>query len=329
MQTGANTLYRSIATRIVNHRDFNTATYDLAIVQVAEPFDFSVRGVSALPLASERDNPNTRGDLVTVSGYGQEGEGTRTTPDLRFAVQKTQSCRQFGYSDDRTICTEARDHNNVHRSACMGDSGGPLEFNGKLVGTVSRGRNCVGFTAFSKVSSDLPWIRSLMIGDSTGRRSNPAPPVSQPRETFPRQQSPPSSSSSPRGRCPGSRVPSGHYDSGCESQGGRMSCRSPPYPLASMRSEQISTMQNLAMATAQGDTQACCSDAFDRVYCRGPRDGFAPGTPGVVGSSSSFPRQESSPSFPRQESNSGSRPESCISRREVRDGRVVIIRTCS
>lgn len=208
---------------------------------------------------------------------------------MQFAGQIVTQLTQFG------IRTDARDSTGRHTSACRGDSGGPLEFNGRLVGAVSRGRDCVGHTWFARVSTDQEWIQGA-IARGGGVVNNRPPSVPQPRppriEPSVPQQRPPSfpstgSSSRQQGACAGGRRPSNFYDSGCHRTARGISCTSPPpMPLGSMTRDQIQTMQRQPMETLRtGATDTCCLADSGHFYCRAPRGGFAPGTPGVASTS--------------------------------------------
>jgi hypothetical protein len=134
-----------------------------------------------------------------------------------------------------------------------------------------------------------------MMGENFNtRRANPSRPQVQPQprpqvqpQPRPIQPQPlptqPRPTGSGRGECPGGRAPRQFYDSGCSMPHARsVRCVSPPpAPMSSMSQQQVTEMQEIAMnVMSTGRTDTCCA-ASGRLYCRGPRGGFPPGTRGV------------------------------------------------
>jgi hypothetical protein len=171
VQTGSNQVYKGRFSAYVNHPEYrNTAAHDLTVITLERPIPLNGRTMKALPLATSRSHEPQTGDEVVVSGFGRTSMNGPMSPTLQYAGQIVTQNR----CQPEAICTEARDRQGTHRSACRGDSGGPLEFRGRLVGAVSRGDNCVGHTSFARVSTDASWIQGFLSG-------SPAQPVVRPQ----------------------------------------------------------------------------------------------------------------------------------------------------
>ncbi|XP_066603961.1 chymotrypsin-1-like [Prorops nasuta] len=106
-----------------------------------------------------------------VIGWGRDERGNKGTKALKYAVLPVISnseCGRYWNVDKRNICTAP----GLGEDACQGDSGGPLVVvsSGRLVqiGIVSYGdSNCPSSRpgVFTRVSTYLPWINSVMRGN--------------------------------------------------------------------------------------------------------------------------------------------------------------------
>jgi len=325
--TGQGRRYSSPVSRVIVDRQWRGhAPNDVTVLHVQIPFDFSDPQIQPLPMAAAdgSDDPRRSNDVVTVSGYGQNGAQRAGTQILMFARQMTEPCRDG--RDDAAICTKAEDDRGVFRSACMGDSGGPLRSQGgKLVGIVSHGRNCVGETWYTKVSANRAFIDANLAGGGNRPpvRDSPVREIPPPRQETPTEPS----IDQALGSCPGGRRPAHFYDSGCRAaSNGQVVCTRPPAPLGTLPSSTVRQMQSFTVQAQRfGDTSICCREG-EQFFCRGPRGGFPPGTPGVSGGGSSSGGGQS-PSG-RRPSNGGWCDADCRIFVEMRNGRQVRVQRC-
>ena len=169
MQTGEGITYnRSIASVVIHpDRVEGNPNYDLAMLTLRQPIDLTSNPsvCRAIPLATSRSDIPQRGELVMVSGFGRTEAGYGS-PTILFTNQRIGECPTSEWSP--AICTEGVDENDQAASACHGDSGGPLIFNQKLIGAVSQGRDCVGYTAYASVPFNINWIRSEIARPNSG-----------------------------------------------------------------------------------------------------------------------------------------------------------------
>lgn len=153
---------------IIEHENYdnNTADNDIALLKLDKPLQFS-KVIEPVKLPSPEED--FTGQLVTVSGWG-ETESSLKSEELLYVYQRIV---------DRKICeeqlikadafTEGMDcvttHDGERRSACKGDSGGPivLKDTSTLVGIVSYG--LPGFKCGDpynynvRVSHYIDWIK--------------------------------------------------------------------------------------------------------------------------------------------------------------------------
>nr|AYV99562.1 venom polypeptide [Dolopus genitalis] len=138
---------------------------DIALIILPKPIQFNsaVQPIN-LPKTGEENLENR---MAVISGYGRMGDGQGTSTVLRFVPRRIVSgdvCKRtfMGKFRSTHVCVDGSDR----KSACPGDSGGPLfveESNGSrtLVGLTSFGRQTCesGFPiVYTRVSSYLPWI---------------------------------------------------------------------------------------------------------------------------------------------------------------------------
>jgi len=156
--------------------DPSTIDYDIAVITVEEPFDFSDPKVGPVCLPSK--DAEHDGKPVTISGWGlrNDGSGLPTilqTVDVKVITEA--KCKEFGGSfiKERMICTLG----DGTESTCSGDSGGPLVYKTssdsyELVGVVSwvfvSGGQCDpekpnGFARVTSVEL-YPWIQTHTKG---------------------------------------------------------------------------------------------------------------------------------------------------------------------
>lgn len=149
--------------RLTSHINFNTQTYenDIGLIRVASAIIGS-SAVASIPISSGNLGA---GFSVTFSGWGSTSLGAALPNDLQFINLRTISnsdCATINSPNpvfDSNICalpSEAR------QTACHGDIGGPLVYEGILVGVVSWGVPCEDGYAdvFTRTSSYIDWIQS-------------------------------------------------------------------------------------------------------------------------------------------------------------------------
>ncbi|CAB3367889.1 Hypothetical predicted protein [Cloeon dipterum] len=155
------------STTAIYHEEYNetTAQNDIGLVQVSFKFDQFVSAIR-LPKYSQATNAFA-GIAVVISGYGQTSDSSSASRFLKFANMKTITNAQCAILYDATFVTDSVICIGPEKvkSACFGDSGGPLmmrESDKKytIIGTVSGGpEKCVGYiSTFARVTSFLGWI---------------------------------------------------------------------------------------------------------------------------------------------------------------------------
>lgn len=166
---------RSLNRRFV-HEQFggNVGPYDIGLLHFQIPFAFNAAvGAIALPRPDV-----THSGTVRLVGWGSTSTGMLPTlPNILQTVNKPivpyETCEAvLGDSPlhPTNVCTGPLSGGT---SACSGDSGGPLDQNGELVGIVSWGMIPCGSvgapSVYTKVSSYIHWINSIrgLIKDET------------------------------------------------------------------------------------------------------------------------------------------------------------------
>ncbi|XP_017118596.1 chymotrypsin-1 [Drosophila elegans] len=138
---------------------------DIALIHVNESIVFNDR-TQIVELSREQP---PAGSVVTLTGWGAPESSFPTVQHLQtinLTVIGHEDCRQrWDYHngiDIGHICTFTRDG----EGACSGDSGGPLMWEGKLVGLVNWGRACgVGMPdMYANTVYYQDWIRRTPTG---------------------------------------------------------------------------------------------------------------------------------------------------------------------
>lgn len=161
----------------------NTSDWDndLALIKLKEPVVFS-ESIMPIPLPEIGDNQEEReGERGIIAGWGW-GKLFTPAPKLKFLALPVQSCKgnypakvlaSTPNVDDKQFCTGPSKY---QENVCFGDAGGALAFlnpNTSAVyaaGILSFDKACSveEYAVYTKISTYLPWIRSVMRGDSHG-----------------------------------------------------------------------------------------------------------------------------------------------------------------
>ncbi|XP_034437290.1 haptoglobin [Hippoglossus hippoglossus] len=160
-----------------NHSDWDN---DLALIQLKEPVVMSDK-VTPIPLPERgHDLNNTVGGSGVITGWGW---GIHLTPArslkyLKLPLADHSHCKaEYGSVsftpdvDDNMFCTAAT---NFGENVCFGDAGGALAVNDTETGDIyaagilSYDKPCSRYKygVYMKISSYLPWIHSVIRGDT-------------------------------------------------------------------------------------------------------------------------------------------------------------------
>ncbi|KTG42036.1 hypothetical protein cypCar_00021759 [Cyprinus carpio] len=152
---------------------------DLALIKLKEPVKFN-ESVMPIPLPEIGDNQEEKEEEKgIIAGWGW-GKLFTPAPVLKFLSLPVRSCKGKYQSkvlastpnvDDKQFCTGPSKH---QENVCFGDAGGALAFlkpNTKTVyaaGILSFDKACSveEHAVYTKISAYLPWIHSVMRGDS-------------------------------------------------------------------------------------------------------------------------------------------------------------------
>jgi len=160
---------------ITNHPSYNPSIVvnDISILTLSSPITFSsIMSPVCLPSGTSE---KFAGDLATVTGWGFTFPGrnpSETLQDVDITVATNEDCSNIWSAGrwpirDTNICA-----GDPRKSACNGDSGGPLFLaeNGRFsqIGVVSWGPSNCGVPGFlgvySRVSEYKDWIKSVATG---------------------------------------------------------------------------------------------------------------------------------------------------------------------
>ncbi|XP_069679940.1 trypsin-7-like isoform X2 [Periplaneta americana] len=152
------------AAEIIMHPQYSDYDYDIAVVRVKEPFEYSD---SVQPISLTSTAPAT-GTSVVVTGWGrlaEDGEVPYQLQQVQVNIVDFEECNSdywlYGGITTRMICAGVPDGG---KDACEGDSGGPLVAEGELVGVVSWGSGCAqpGYPGvYADVAVFKSWVTSV------------------------------------------------------------------------------------------------------------------------------------------------------------------------
>lgn len=152
---------------------------DLALIKLKEPVKFS-ESVMPIPLPEIGDNEEEKeGEEGIIAGWGW-GSLLTPAPILKFVSLPVQSCKgpyqakvleSTPNVGDKQFCTGP---NNYQENVCFGDAGGAIAFLNIKTNTVyaagilsfDKACSVEKHAVYTKISAYLPWIHSVMTGDS-------------------------------------------------------------------------------------------------------------------------------------------------------------------
>ncbi|XP_055389743.1 trypsin-like [Condylostylus longicornis] len=153
------------AKKLIPHFGFETGTLnnDIALILLKSPF---MKSNYIGPIAIAQHLPAS-GSKLQVSGFGQTATESDLAPYLltvwvdMISFSKCQEFYNNGLTDTQ-FCAGVPEGG---KGACYGDSGGPLTYNGYLIGLVSWGHDC-GDKDYPSVFTRVPlydtWISNTM-----------------------------------------------------------------------------------------------------------------------------------------------------------------------
>lgn len=151
------------------HPDYSSEIYDndIALIKLSRAAEITDAVKTVKYLRSGGTNPGTNA-MVSTAGWGALGN-TGSYPDKLMEVDVTvigrnQCGKMDRYGDsftDNMMCAAGD-----KKDSCKGDSGGPLLFNGVVVGITSNGgRKCGGVKKpglYTIISRYTPWVDSQL-----------------------------------------------------------------------------------------------------------------------------------------------------------------------
>jgi len=146
------------------HEKYNSWTidYDIGMIFIEGAFDFNGPLVQPIQICTQRPWNGYFG-IVAGWGYREEyGPSSYALEEIKVPIVSDEDCKQiYGANEltERMICAGYILYGG--KDACSGDTGGPLIFQGQLVGLVSWGRGCArpGYpTVYTFVSPLQDWI---------------------------------------------------------------------------------------------------------------------------------------------------------------------------
>ncbi|PSN50402.1 hypothetical protein C0J52_08570 [Blattella germanica] len=151
--------------QVVSHPNYIGADYDVAVIRVSQPFQYS-ESVQPISLTSEEP---AAGTPVVVTGWGAleyEGSSPSQLQQVQVNIVDHEECSKaytkYGGVTDREVCAGVSQGG---KDSCQGDSGGPLVANGVQVGVVSWGEECA-LKGYPGVYSSVANLRSWILSQS-------------------------------------------------------------------------------------------------------------------------------------------------------------------
>ncbi|XP_049788663.1 hypodermin-B-like [Schistocerca nitens] len=177
---GTNTLSeggtRHTVTFISSHEGYDASdswVNDIAVLKVSPAFPIDSVTVAPIQLPEKDEEVPDNANVTTIGWgkhwyFGQIQDGLRKVDIHIWQQWLCESVWQdINYNVHPTQICAIRFKNNKHYDACTGDEGGPLLYEGKVVGLVSWGHFCGEPpypSVYTRVSSYLDWITEKTSG---------------------------------------------------------------------------------------------------------------------------------------------------------------------
>jgi trypsin len=155
--------------RIIKHGSYSSSTInnDYALLIIASAFSPGTNA-AVIALAAASADPAS-GATVRVSGFGRTSGGGSVSSVMLYAdltVVARATCNSR-WASSNAVTTKMICAHHASRSACNGDSGGPLTIGNTLVGVVSWGPSgCTHATLptiYASVPAERTWIVNNMV----------------------------------------------------------------------------------------------------------------------------------------------------------------------
>lgn len=142
--------------------------FDLAILILAEAIPTGVQEIQVISLPKS-DQPIANNATARISGWGSvsaDGEASEQLQYVDIPVVKRSVCRNLYHARGITITKQMICAGDL-KSACYGDSGGPMVVNKVLFGVVSFGNGCgdpVYPGVYTSISNSVmrDWVTSII-----------------------------------------------------------------------------------------------------------------------------------------------------------------------
>ncbi|EAA09484.3 AGAP005194-PA [Anopheles gambiae str. PEST] len=159
--------YDNCSTMLVHTFMFNSTPNDIALIRLTTPLKFNQR-VKKIEFTTETVPENA---TLTLTGWGQMRNGTSpaklqtiNAPSIR--IDHCRAIYNETYLNDGTICSLSK----RGEGACMGDSGGPVTWKGKLVGIFKAVHNKGCGEGFPDIHTSVAyyykWIKDTIANNS-------------------------------------------------------------------------------------------------------------------------------------------------------------------
>ncbi|KAF7491631.1 Trypsin epsilon [Sarcoptes scabiei] len=164
-----------VAHSVFKHPDYSpkTSENDIALIRLAYPLPKIPFFLDRISINQNKSIGLKSNETVIVSGWGRTGRFKPISKNLLMASLKTvdiEECKNkwdkmFKVNTQSMICAAE-----AERSACNGDSGGPLTLGNKLIGIVSVGSsNCLSLelpNIYTNVAYFNEWIMNTIKNNS-------------------------------------------------------------------------------------------------------------------------------------------------------------------
>lgn len=147
------------ASEIIAHENYGNFLNDIALVRLKKPLIYS-ENIQAIPLATSEPKVDTP---IIISGWGLLYNGGLLAPqklqwNTLSRISQKECKDQILFDSNSLICLAHK----VDNGACNGDSGGPAQYKGELVGVANFVYGGCGTTnpdGYASVVYHTKWIK--------------------------------------------------------------------------------------------------------------------------------------------------------------------------